>query len=103
METTLREWFNRFTEKTGDIPTHIVFGQESDWPNLPTGITHWLEVPDAVLDHEFYSGYGPSASPDLCAWSDSWVLFSDVYDGAESLCWVPRHPRDHNPIRPGGQ
>lgn len=29
-------------------------------------------------------------------------LFSDVYDGAEDLQWVPRNPMAHVPIRPGG-
>ena len=105
---TLRQWFNRFTDATGEEPTYVIFGERpwsSDneyWSGLPTGITDFNLVPDSVLDQEFDSGYGCTESPNLCAWSESWIIFSDQYDGAENLCWVPRHPLDHEPIRPGG-
>ena len=91
---TLREWFADFTAKTGETPTEITFGQGL----IPFGPL----LAAGGLDKEFDDGFGGVRSPDLCAWSPSWVLFSDQYDGAENLCWVPRNPTEHDPIRPGG-
>ena len=109
---TLREWFDRFTEQTGEKPEAIVFGTDdegylsSKWEewNLPaTGqVVPFDQVAGHVLDVTFDETWGGNDSPDLCAWSPSWVLFSDNYDGYEGLCWVPRNPTDHSPIRPGG-
>jgi hypothetical protein len=108
---TLRQWFAKFAKVTGEMPTHVVFGLQdwlSDeaaemWSDVAPGALMPMEsVPDNLLDQEFNRGYGGNNSPDLCAWSPSWVLFSDNYDGAESLCWVPRHPLPHKPSRPGG-
>lgn len=107
--TTLRKWFEGFESQTGETPEAIVFGfadyreyLADEWPSMPEGVVPWAEVPTAVLDREFDDGYGGNDSPNLCAWSPSWVIFSDDYDGAESLCWAPRNPTAHNPIRPGG-
>jgi hypothetical protein len=109
MGTTLRAWFDRFTKQTGERPTHIVFGESpryaasGEWPIAhPKVVIEFDHLHDLILDHEFDDDYGGNESPDLCAWSPSWVIFSDNYDGAEDLCWVPRAPRDHDPIRPGG-
>jgi hypothetical protein len=104
---TLRKWFERFTESTGETPTYIVLAWDRDWrsdewPELPDGVKAWTELSGEILDREFDDGFGGNDSPNLCAWSDSWVIFSDNYDGAESLAWVPREPIAHDPIRPGG-
>lgn len=108
---TIRRWFAGFTEATGEVPTHVVFGYSywsskmvaEIWPEVVSNaLVPMEELPDSLLDREFDDGFGGNNSPDLCAWSMSWVLFSDNYDGAESLCWVPRHPVAHEPIRPGG-
>lgn len=76
--------------------------QSESWPIVPNRVVPINVVGADVLDREFDDGYGGNDSPNLCAWSDNWVLFSDNYDGAESLQWVPRNPVDHEPIRPGG-
>lgn len=105
---TFRGWFNKFTEATGEEITHICFGFDwpgnaEDWPSLPEKqVMSLSEVPDEVLDYEFYASFGSTDSPDLCAWSPNWVIFSCQYDGSEWLCWVPKNPVAHKPIRPGG-
>jgi len=108
-DTTLREWFDHFTQVTGETPTHIVMvrhwwddDDDSPWTDTPEGLVEWDDVPVIVLDSPFYAGFGGNKSPNLCAWSTSWVIFTDNYDGSEELQWVPRHPVDHDPIRPGG-
>jgi hypothetical protein len=104
---TLREWFDDFEKATGERPIAVKFGwgdrdyRSEEWPPLPSGVALFIRL-DAVLDHEFDDDYGGNESPNLCAWSDNWVLFSDNYDGSESLRWVPRFMVDHDPIRPGG-
>lgn len=106
---TLREWFDQFTAATSEVPTHIVFGwehsfgQDNDWPEIAVNeVMLYASVAPDVWDHKFDDGYGARWSPDFCAWSPSWVVFSDAYDGAESVVWVPRHPMAHEPVRPGG-
>lgn len=104
---TMREWFAAFTEKTGERPTHVVFGSECGWNVKWEGVAEgdviaFDDVPDAILDRQFDDGYGGNETPNLCAWSPSWVIFSSDYDGSEDLNWVPRSPLPHQPIRPGG-
>lgn len=107
---TMREWFDGFTAETGETPDTIVFGWEydwarerGDWPEVDEGaLVAFSDVPASMLDRPFDDSYGGNRTPNLAAWSPSWVLFSDNYDGAETLQWVPRHPTPHTPIRPGG-
>lgn len=52
------------------------------------------------LDREFNDGLGGSEVVPFLAWSENWVYFSHVYDGAESVYSVPRNvvldgPRVH--------
>ena len=107
-DISLREWFDHFTQVTGETPTHIVmadyasFGPTNQWKDAPVGLVEWGDVAASILDVPFDDGFGGNRSPNLCAWSPSWVIFSDNYDGSEELRWVPRHPVDHDPIRPGG-
>jgi len=108
--TNFREWFANFTEQTGETPSQIVFGfsewhdyRVEEWPEINDNrMWWWDEIPASVLDRRFDAGYGSTDSPNLCAWSKSFVLFSDDYDGSEELRWLPRHPVAHQPIRAGG-
>lgn len=100
--TTLRAWFSSQSERIGEWPTHIVL-DDDDLNDRRNVVLEFDAVPDSVLDREFDAGWGAAESPDLCAWSDNHVWFSDTYDGSEGLCVVPRNPTDHCPIRPGGQ
>ena len=115
--TTLREWFDKFTERTGEVPTHVVFGGDSWYlsdeddavmrrfamePSLRDQVQRFAKISAETLDKEFNDGYGGNNSPNLCAWSPSWVIFNDNYDGAEGIQWVPRKPIAHRPVRPGG-
>jgi hypothetical protein len=119
---TLRRWFESFEKETGEIPSSIVFGSdpwaylEEEMEQFPEGWREVLELArfepgkvgpfdaltDEVLDQEFNGGYGRPNTPNLCAWSRSWVIGSAQYDGSESLYWLPRFPLDHLPVRPGG-
>ena len=38
----------------------------------------------------------------VCVWTDESILFLDQYDGAHRLCSLPRNPKPHMPIMPGG-
>lgn len=105
---TLREWFQEFTDATGETPVTIVFGWprymygKDKWPATPEGLTPYADVNADLLDYPFDNGYGAACSPNLCAWSPTYVIFSDNYDGSEEPRWMPRDPTDHQPIRPGG-
>lgn len=99
---TLRRWLKEFTEETGEVPTHVVV----DWSGWGDGqvceVVRFSDLSNELLDRVFSDEYGGYDAPGLCAWSPSWVLFSDRFDGASSLQWVPRIPIAHQPIRPGG-
>lgn len=106
---TLRKWFDNFRAVTAETPESIILSWgPSSWRDdddelweLPSGVAPFDEI-EHLLDIEFDNGFGANESPNLCAWSPSWVLFSTTYDGAEELNWVPRNPNFHDPIRPGG-
>lgn len=99
-DMTIQQWLDWFTERTGEKVTHLVLGDDPAWegvqPNVVIPIT---DIPREVLDHKFDSGFGMAESPNLCGWSETYVVFSKEYDGAESLDWVPRHPVAHRPAR----
>ncbi len=103
---TLREWFAEFTEATSETVTYIVFGRapwSGNWPELkPERLMEFADVPASILDREFDDGFGGTESPNLCAWSPSFVVVSNDYDGSEWLSWVPRHPEPFMPGRFGG-
>lgn len=113
-QASIRGWFDEFTARTGEKVTHVCLSwgdswrttddyYTSRWGDISQGVAlPFDEVPAATLDAKFDDGFGGNESPNLCAWSENWVLFSDDYDGAESIRWVPRSPRDHEPVRPGG-
>ena len=122
MKTTLKRWFDDFTAEYGETPTHIVFGKAPpnaggwnniEWPEFIDDIAGVVMTFDTeavgqmfplqdILNVEFDGDYGGNESPNFCAWSESYVIFSDDYDGAEGWCAIPRSPRPHTPIRPGG-
>jgi hypothetical protein len=62
-----------------------------------------VTLSDEELDREFDSGYGGSQGDAFTAWSENWVYFPAVYDGAEWVASVPRHPCDEATIHVGGQ
>lgn len=106
--TSLHEWFDRAADATGERPTHIVCTPPTTdypgWDATPVGEPQSFEDFTATpeYDRQFYAGYGVPECAVFCAWSDNWVFFPDQYDGAESICMVPRHPVAHSPIQPGG-
>jgi len=50
----------------------------------------------------FDAGYGHPNGKPFTAWSDTYVYFPVVYDGAEWVSRVPRNPRDVNSTHIGG-
>lgn len=103
---TLREWFQG-TER----PTHIVFGPSSYMPSNdpfkgklpPYGELVEFDENAAWLDIQFEAGFGDGECPALNAWSPNWVYFVGLYDGAQDLVNIPRHPvGDIAAAMPGG-
>lgn len=47
---------------------------------------------DDGLDKKFDSGFGGSEGEPFTLWTDNYVYFPVVYDGAESCGSVPRNP-----------
>lgn len=60
------------------------------------------ETAKPLLDYGFYDGYGGHECNPIAVWSASWIIFVDTYDGSTGICAIPRNPRDHEPIMPGG-
>ena len=55
------------------------------------------------LNYKYDRGYGAPDCHAIFAWTENRVIFVDQYDGATSVCWVPRHPTaDRVPYMPGG-
>lgn len=107
--TTIRKWFDEFTAASGENIECVVLGYDGnrhiaqEWPTVRNGeLVQFRDLGEEILDHEFDDDYGVNNSPNLCAWSPSWVLFSDNYDGSETLRSMPRYPVAHQPLRPGG-
>ena len=58
---------------------------------------------DEEMDVEFCDDYGGSEGKPFTAWSEHFVYFPIVYDGAEWVGRVPRNPCDHATSHQGGQ
>lgn len=54
------------------------------------------------LDEQFYAGYGSPEGRPFTFWTRDWVYFPTVYDGAEGVSCVPRHPSDYVTGHVGG-
>ena len=108
-DATLRKWFTSFTTRTGEEITHVQmyadtkaeydmyaefdFEVPQDWAVAPFGTVFTYEnLPDEVLDYEFYDGYGSASAPCVIAWSDSYLIYIKEYDGAQNIAWFPRFP-----------
>jgi hypothetical protein len=58
---------------------------------------------DSVLDVEFDAGYGGSEGSPVLIWTEEYVYFPVVYDGAEWLGRAPRNPRPEGQSHEGGE
>jgi len=61
---------------------------------LANKVAKWSEV-EALLDFDFYSGYGGAqcnAINAIYAWTKSWVIAVSEYDGATGISKLPRNP-----------
>ena len=47
---------------------------------------------DEELDRKFDDGFGSSEGEPFTAWSENYVYFPVVYDGAEWVGFAPRNP-----------
>ena len=57
---------------------------------------------DEELDIEFDAGFGGPEGKPFTAWSENYVYFPVVYDGAESVSCAPRNPCDEPTGHVGG-
>lgn len=55
------------------------------------------------MDIKFDTGFGGSEGLPFTAWTDTYVLFPVVYDGAEWVSKAPRNPCDEACQHCGGQ
>ena len=76
---------------------------ESERVGEPDVIIAKAPADEKVWDQEFSDGYGTSEGAPVLAWSEEWVYFPVVYDGAEWLERAPRHPRATGQDHVGGQ
>lgn len=53
-----------------------------------------MTLTEKELDTEFDGGYGGVCGVKFTAWSQNWVYFPCVYDGAEWVGYVRRNPCD---------
>jgi hypothetical protein len=114
--TTLKHWFDRFTEATGQEVTHILMHTESEWdweykvtrysdadrptnaPLLWNGVAERGQlferhnIPKEILDYKFDDGYGSPDAPPIIAYSRDYIIYIHEYDGAEWPVWLPRFP-----------
>lgn len=96
---TIRKWFESAPEKPS-----VFFMPETKkgslegkpWDSLPHGTWNFSDVPNSVLDQEFYSGYNSYGVPSFWAWSENYVYYVHEYDGATTLWWVSRNPPEQN-------
>lgn len=70
-----------------------------DLYELPTYIDKVLSAEQAkpILDYEYDSGFGCADCHPFFAWTRSKVIFVHEYDGATTVVWVPRNPREITP------
>ena len=114
--TTIKYWFDRFTEATGQEVTHVLMHTESEWdweykvtrhlqedapldaPLLWGGVARRGQlferhnIPEEVLNYEFDDGYGSADAPPIIAYSRDYIIYIHEYDGAEGPVWLPRFP-----------
>ncbi len=116
--TTIKHWFDRFTEATGQEVTHILMYTEGAWeweykvtkhidynpevddPLLWGGVAYRGQLferrnlPNEILNYEFYDGYGSPDAPPIIAYSRDYIIYVHEYDGAEWPVWLPRFPTE---------
>lgn len=57
---------------------------------------------EEVLTVRFDAGWGGVEGPQILIWTEDYVYFPVVYDGAEELCRAPRNPRPEPQAHVGG-
>lgn len=55
-----------------------------------------------LLSYNYYRGYGSPDCHAVYCWTKNRVIFVSQYDGATSVCSVPRFPVECEPDMPGG-
>lgn len=72
--------------------------QNETWDNVVA-----CTLSNEELDVDFYDGYGSAEGQPFTLWTNSRVYFPVVYDGAEWVGSVPRHPCAEATEHIGGQ
>ena len=60
--------------------------------DLPFGMVLGWEQARHYLDYNYDRGFGTQECHSIIAWTASWVLYVDEYDGATSVGALPRNP-----------
>lgn len=64
----------------------------------PKGKVLDWETAKKYLNYEYDSGMGAFGCNAIYVWTDTKVLFVSQYDGATSICSIPRNPIDNGGI-----
>lgn len=72
-------------------------GNERDTPEeLTAKPISWSDA-RPLLDYEYDSGFGGQDCHSFYAWTAHRILFVSEYDGATSVCVIPRNPEPGEP------
>ena len=102
--TTLKEWIEEAAE--GEPIIGVVLGRSpynfKEFEFYPENKLLTWEKALQYLQFDFCGGYGSQGHFPIHAWTKSWVIGTDNYDGSTSCFRIPRNPCDCVPCEPGG-
>lgn len=100
-EKTLQDLLNKELESQYESAIDIVEVRVSNTGIVPAGEKHSsghrIVSYEDLAEYTGDAGFGSQSFPNLYAWTKKRVYFKHVYDGAESVCSVPRNPCDEIP------
>jgi len=102
---TNANWYKELLEIDKEDHIVAIAVKENNWrkENLQSKLFASVEEAKHLLVYNFDRGYGGSEGPHFTAWSEKRVYFPGVYDGAEWIDSVPRHPCDEATKHIGGE
>jgi len=78
---TLKELLDRALEENDETQSDIV----------SVAVADTVAVYSELSEYEGNTGYGSESLPNMQAWTSDYVYFKHVYDGSESVRYVPRN------------
>jgi hypothetical protein len=75
------------------VGRHDGAGWDADAPHPVGKVMPWDQA-RAILDYDYYDGYGSADCHPVFAWTATKIITVIEYDGATGPAWYPRHPVD---------